>query len=728
MAKPVRVPKRVTTMLAAVCVAGFASWATAVVRHAHLVAPAPTAILYDRHGSFLAQIGHATGTRTEYGYWVADPPPDRVARAMLALEDRRFWSHPGIDPRAVVRATWQHVTGSGHSGASTIAMQVARMQNPRARSFWAKTVEAGTAVVLTLRFGRAALLAQYLRLVPYGNGSHGIAHAARFYFDKPVADLSWAEIALLSAIPQAPARMNPLHPAGLAQAIRRGERVLDELAAQGVITQAELPLAREQLAAMQLPPMPHRPDALHAILHLARMLRSGQGPRLDPADPRVRTTLDLPMQAQVTGLLRDNLALWRNAGAEQAAAMIVRRHDHVVLAAIGSAGYTSESGAIDFTLALRSPGSTLKPFLYALALDRGVLAADEIMFDRPEGASGISNADGGYLGPLLPRQALANSRNVPAANLIRRIGLATSFDVLRDLGVHDMEGPADRFGVSMAIGSLPTSLDRLVRAYAALADGGSERELAWFGGQEVAPPRRVISEDSARLVTLFLSDPMARLPSFPRYGDSEFPFSVALKTGTSQGYRDAWIVAWSKDYLVGIWVGRADDGPMRGLSGARASGSLAQAILLGLHHATRSDFTAGEFRPPAGRKPQEVCTESGGRVASTCPERLIEWLPADPPPAAPAADASVRLSITTPEPNTRIWRNPEVPAAANRLVLKAAVEPPVPQIVWLVDGAPVATADPGRPFVWPMSPGVHRFQVRLPFQATASRAVRVVVE
>lgn len=685
-------------------------------------------MLYDRHGDFLAQLGHVVGSRTEYGYWVVDPPPDRVVRAMLALEDQHFWSHPGVDPGAVLRAAWQHLTGRGHSGASTIAMQVARMQDPRARTFWAKTVEAGTAVALTLRYGRRALLAQYLRLVPYGNGSHGIAHAARFYFDKPVADLSWAEIALLSAIPQAPARMNPLHPAGLARAIHRGERVLDELAAQGVITPAELPLARAQLAAMQLPRPPHRPDALHAILRLARMLQSGQGPPLDPADPRVRTTLDLPMQAEVTALLRDDLAAWRAAGAEQGAVMVMRRRDHAVLAAIGSAGYMSESGAIDFTRALRSPGSTLKPFLYALALDRHVLTANEIMFDRPEGSSGISNADGNYLGALLPRQALANSRNVPAANLIRRVGLETSFDALRDLGVHDMEGPADRFGVSMAIGSLPTSLDRLMHAYATLADGGSESDLVWFDGQETAPPRRVISEDSARLVTLFLSDPMARLPSFPRYGDSEFPFAVALKTGTSQGYRDAWMLAWSKDYLVGIWVGRPDDGPMHKLSGVRASGALAQAILLGLYHVTRSDLTAGGFPPPTGRKPEEVCTATGARASSACPERLIEWLPSNPTPPSPVEDAPVHLSITTPEPNARIWRNPEVPAAVNRLVLKAAAEPAVPQIVWLVDGAPVATADPSRPFFWKMTPGVHRFQIRLPFATTASRPVRLVIQ
>jgi penicillin-binding protein 1C len=183
------------------------TYATAILRHANFDAPTPTAYITDTHGAFLAQVGHTEGKRTEYGYWLAAPPPDRVVRATLALEDRHFWNHPGVDAGAVLRAAWQDFSRTGHSGASTIAMQVARMQNPRPRTLWAKVVEAGTAIALTLRYSRNAVLAQYLRLVPYGNGSHGIAHAARFYFDKPASDLSWAEIALLAAIPQAPARM-----------------------------------------------------------------------------------------------------------------------------------------------------------------------------------------------------------------------------------------------------------------------------------------------------------------------------------------------------------------------------------------------------------------------------------------------------------------------------------------------------------------------------------------
>jgi penicillin-binding protein 1C len=254
-----------------------------VACRARLIAPAPTPILYDRHGAFLSQIGFEAGDkergekRIDYGYWPLVRIPDRVARATLALEDRRYWEHPGVDPIAVARALWQNIRHHGRrSGASTIAMQIARMQQPAARGLVAKSMEAATAVALTLRYGRAALLAHYLRIVPYGNGSHGIAHAARWYFDKPVEDLSWAEIAVLSAIPQSPTRMNPLRPEGLERAVRRGHRMLAELARQNVIDAAELAVAQRQLDELRLPAPPRRPDALHAVIRFETLRKEGR--------------------------------------------------------------------------------------------------------------------------------------------------------------------------------------------------------------------------------------------------------------------------------------------------------------------------------------------------------------------------------------------------------------------------------------------------------------------
>lgn len=741
--------RRVGLAALALFLAVFGVFATQVAMRAHLAAPAPTPILYDRQGRFVAQIGHEErgldGRRfVEYGYWTVDPLPDRVVRATLALEDRRFWDHPGVDPRAVIRALWQNLAGGRvRSGASTIAMQIARMQEPAPRTLWAKAVEAGTAIVLTQRYDRRTLLSHYLRLVPYGNGSHGIAHAARWYLDKPVADLSWAEIALLSAIPQAPGTMNPLRPDGLARAKARGQRALDELARQGVIGPEELSQASVQLAALALPPAPRRPDAVPAILRLRQMLARDGSAGLSPSDPRLRTALDLDVQDMVTAAARRELAALKPMGAQQVAVIVARRDTREVLAAVGSARYGGQDGgSIDFSRAIRSPGSTLKPFIYALAMQDSLLTPTDVMADMPEGASGISNADRSFLGPVLPRQALANSRNIPATNLLRRVGLDGGFRFFRTLGLHDLDIPAQNFGLSMAIGSLPTSLDRLVQSYGVLADDGTLRDLVWYRGQPLAPPRRVLSADIARLVTLFLSDPMARLPSFPRYGSTEFPFPVALKTGTSQGYRDAWVVAWSKDYMVGVWFGRPDAGTMRQVAGAGSAARLAHGVLITLHGARPGDLLDTAFPAPRGYRPVETCVPAPGAAPSVCRQRLVEWVKADAaapaivpaverrPPDGPAIGTSgpPRLSVTMPENNARIWRNPEMPPALDRLALKASVGPGVSQIVWYVDDLPFRTARPDETVYWPMTPGAHRFQVRLPLEAGASRPVRIVVE
>ena len=703
-------------------------YAGQIASDAHLEAPTPTPILYDRNGVYLTQVGHQTGQRIDYGYWTTDPP-ERVVQATLALEDRRFWSHPGVDPLAVLRAVRQHLAGQRGSGASTIAMQVARMQHPRPRTLWAKAVEAGTAVALVARYGHRAVLAQYLRLAPYGESSHGIGHAARWYFDRPAGDLTWAQAALLAAVPQAPALLAPRLRDGETRAARRAADALARLAGEGVLSAEDLDRGRAELARPALVPTPHRPAALQVVLRLHDMARDARAPA-DPSDPRLRATLDLSLQTELAELAGAHLAAWRPAGAQQVAVMVVRRGSREVLADIASAGTESRpGGAIDFSAVQRSPGSTLKPFLYARALDRGLLGAAEMLADLPEDAPGINNADNAFLGPLLPRQALANSRNVPAATLLRRIGLREGFDYLRDVGLHQLDGPAERFGLAMAIGALPTSLDRLVGAYGTLAEDGMAADLVWLDRQRRAAPRRLISADAARLVTRFLSDPMARLPSFPRYGASEFPFAVALKTGTSQGYRDAWTVAWSHDYLVGVWVGRADAGPMTQVSGTRAAGRLAQAVLLRLHGANRTDLLAGDFAAPPGREQAELCTETGALAEQACPGRLTEWIrPGEAEAAAPPSPVVPRLTIVTPEPDSHLWRNPEAPPALNRLVLRATTEPKVPQIVWLVDGRPVAVAAPDQPVYWTLTPGRHRFQIRLPLQADVSRAVSIVIE
>lgn len=715
----------------------------AALSRAELVAPRPTPIVYDRNGSFLTQVGARDAARIDYGYWPLAVLPERVVRATLALEDRRFFEHPGVDARAILRATWNNLTGRGHrSGASTIAMQVARMQNPAPRGFANKLLEAATAIALVARHGHEAVLAHYLRLVPYGNGSHGIAHAARFYFDKPVEDLSLAEIALLSAIPQSPGRMNVFRDDGSRLAKARGARALDYLRRENIFDAAQISLAGKQLASLRLSSAPRRPGALHVALRYEKLVSEDRIESPSGKDPRIRATIDLALQDKVASLARRYLSTWRSAGARQVAAIVVERGSGAVLADIGSADYHDPNGgAFDFTRVSRSPGSTLKPFVYALAFERGALKTTDIMADLPEGASGVNNADGAYLGPLLPRQALANSRNVPATNLLRRTGLEANFHFLHDLGLHDLEAPADSFGISMAIGSLPTRLENLVRAYGTLAEDGRLHDLVFASEQKRRPSIRVMSSDTARLVTSMLADPLARLPSFPRYGPLEFPFAVAVKTGTSQGYRDAWTIAYSRKAIVGVWLGRADAGTMTQLSGAASSARLAHAILTHIHGTKPGDLAEDAFPAPQGRIPIEMCL-TGGRNNGACGETLVEWVkpdeapaptvsspeatPTDEPPRS--APEAVALAVTTPEHNVHIWRNLEQPSASNKLALQASASPQVEQIVWYVDGRPFALAEPDKPVFWPMQPGVHRFQARLPLQPGASRVVKVTIE
>ncbi len=724
-------------LLALAAIAAIIPYGAEVLSRAHFEAPPPTPIVYDRHGVFLAQFGDEApardgGTLTEYGYWPVDPLPARIVSATIALEDRRFWSHPGVDPRAVLRAAWQDMTGfRRRSGASTIAMQVARMQHPEPRTLWAKAVEAGTALALTARYGRAAVLQQYLRLVPYGNGSHGISHAARWYLDKPAADLSWAEIALLCAVPRAPAANNPLHASGLDRAKARAGRILDALREQDVVTEPEYRAAVAQLATLHPGPPPRRPmDALHPILRLRDMLTAAPatgGP--------ITASLDLDVQRMVAGRLRHRLASWREAGAQQAAAVVVQRGGNVVLAAVGSDRYGDRNdGAIDFTRATRSPGSTLKPFLYAAALQRGVLHSGDLLDDGPALSAGIRNADSRYLGLLPPGQALANSRNVPAVEVLRRLGLGSGFDVFGALGLRVSDAAPDSLGLGMAVGAFPTSLDRLAEAYAALADDGMRRGLVWYQGQPEAPPRRVFSTTAAREVGLFLSDPMARLPSFARYGSTEYPFAVAVKTGTSQGYRDAWTVAWSPRFLVGVWTGRGDAGTMADLTGANSAAGLAREIMLALHRTLPGELSDTNLPVPDGYAPGPVCAGPAETPDDRCGRTLVAWLPPGGSPRdqvsgsdVPPIDTPVRLSVVAPEQGTRIWRNPESPAAANQLLLRAKTSPRVSRVVWYVDGAPFALSDPDQPVAWPLSDGEHRFQIGLPLRPERSPPVLLVV-
>ncbi|WP_435105228.1 transglycosylase domain-containing protein [Arhodomonas sp. AD133] len=693
-----------------------------------LQAPPASHLVTDRYGRYLAEVGGPVPGR--YGYWPLAPVPPRIAAATIALEDRRFRYHPGVDPVAVGRALWQNLrNGRVVSGASTIAMQLARLQHPAPRTLPNKAMEALTAVFMTLRHGREAVLHHYLRHVPFGHGSHGIAHAARFYLDKPAADLSWAEIAFLSGIPHAPQRLDPLTVDGRLNAVARGRRILGALAEMGVIDAAQLDLARRQIDAIRVHRRPPRPAmALHAILELEDRLEP-----LPATAPRtIAATLDLDAQRMANRQLHRWLLRMDTQGVQHAAILVVDRDDMAVRAMVGSADFfDDDAGALDYTAVPRSPGSVLKPFIYALALDRGVIRPDTVLWDRRGLSAGIDNADRAYLGPMLPRRALANSRNVPATNLVRSVGLETTYAHLERLGLHTDRRPSRHYGIGLAIGTLPVRLCDVVAAYGALANDGQYRPLRWHAAQPEATGERVLGRDAARLVTAFLADPMARLPVFSRMGPLEYDFPVATKTGTSQNYADAWNVAYTRDYIVGVWMGRADGRPMKGVTGASGPAGLAHDVLAGLYRLPGTNADAAPFPAPEHYQRKPLCAAQPATPVDECPRVLTEWVRAtaagSPTPTAVAAlsrrtarEASVSLRISSPPPGTTVIRNPETPPELDRLRLTVDAEPQDAQVVWHVDGRPKAVQPADEPFLWSLENGRHVFQVRLPYRPEQS--------
>jgi len=605
--------------------------------------PPPSYLLLDRHGQFIAEL---TGEGEDYGYWPVAELPPRVVAAALALEDKRFDSHPGIDLLAMARALFQNITsGKRVSGASTIAMQVSRLLYPGERSYWHKLRESVRALVLTARYGRHEILSAYLRMVPYGNRAHGIAYAARRYLDKPVADLSWAEIAFLSAIPQAPTHMNPFHEDGRQRAIARGGRLLQQLRDSAVLSAAEYELAERQIRDIRFPQPAVRPaHSLHAVLKLQQVLAAA-APRGGAEPYRITTTLDIDVQDNVAELAAEAVNQWRSRGAGNAAVVLLDRESNGVLAWVGSTDYfdRDQAGALDYAQTPRSPGSALKPFFYALAYEQGRITPATILDDLPTVSAGVANADRSYLGPLLPRQALANSRNVPAVHLLNEIGLEEGYDFLHKLELHHGEREARYYGLGLSIGSMPVTLEHLVQAYSVLANDGKFRTLNWYAGQP-GETRQLLSPGTARLLTLHLSDPGARLPSFPRMGSTEYAFPVALKTGTSEGVRDAWTVAYSRRYLLGVWVGHPDARPMHGLTGADSAAELARRVLNLLHGDERHGQTDLSFPHPEGYKKVAVCALTGKRATPACDPVFEEWFKPGQEPQQDD-DAYLRLAI-----------------------------------------------------------------------------------
>jgi len=590
-----------------------------------LTAPKPTKILLDRHGYYLGQMN--SGRESGFGYWSFSDYPVRFAEATIALEDKKFYYHPGVDPIAIFRAFWQNLKkGRRISGASTIAMQTARLQNPSPRTYYYKTREALTALFMTIRYGREDVLKHYLKIIPYGHQGYGISYASRMFFNKPAQDLSWAEIAFLSSIPHAPGRMNPYSLNGLWQTKKRAKNILIELKKTNILSKHEYTQALTQIDYLQVSEKNARPDSsLHVLFHAENEISNKS---LFPDDTIIHSTIDLNLQEQSQNIISNHLKSFKKNNAGNISLLIGNVETKEIIAWLGSAGYfTTQAGAYDFTHVVRSPGSTVKPFIYAYALENGIIKTNTILEDTESRSLGFFNSDHLYFGPILPRYALANSRNIPSIDLVRKIGIDEVYTLFNKLKFHSYDYSSDHYGALLGIGSLPVTLFALMNAYITFADNGIYSDLTIFKNMTRPDPINIFSPETSYIISDYLSDPMARLPVFSRLGPSEYPFPVSIKTGTSKGYRDGWTIAWTDTYIVGVWVGRGDNKPMHELGGTSSAALVVKSIINKLHADRLNGLSDSDNGIPEGFIMQDICGYTGKRSSVGCRKKIQEIIP-----------------------------------------------------------------------------------------------------
>lgn len=679
-------------------------------------------------------------------------------RALVASEDRWFYYHPGVNPVAIVRALWTNLRhGKVVSGASTISMQIARMAEPKSRTLWSKCWEVLRALQLEWHLSKDQLLELYLNLTPYGGNLEGIGAAAHVYFNKTPAQLSLGEAALLAVLPRAPNSYNPARNPATAVAVRN--RVLRHLAQHHVFPAATVAdaLRHPFPTVFWRPPFTAPHFCQFALDHL-------------PRSPRLTTTLDRRVQKTA----EEQMTLWvttlRDRGIGSAAVVVLENETHAIRAMVGSPNFFEEAydGQVNGATARRSPGSTLKPFLYAMAMDAGLVIPDSYLLDIPTDFSGYvpENYDGQYHGRVTMRDALVQSLNVPAVRLLSTIGVESFHRLLQRGGLTTLDRPSPSYGLPLILGSGEVSLLDLTNLYAALAGGGEYRPLQLQSGME-RPGDRLFSGEAAALIAGILTG--VQRPDLPRAWrlTRDVPV-VAWKTGTSYGHRDAWSIGFSSRYTIGVWAGNFDGRGQKGLAGSEYAAPLLFALFRAIEggtaqlvppHAphlgtvkvcTLSHELAGPFCPLLesvtvlpGRSKLSPCSyhrrmfvdmETGDQLAGAClssrphqakvvtvyPPELAAWwqvhgqsqLPL--PRLSPVCNAvpdGTALTILSPAPTTPYRLRRDAPAADQKIPLQTQAGATTTQLYWYQDGKLVATDTPAAQVLLPLQVGTHRLTV-----------------
>lgn len=736
---------------------GLLGWIALPVPAGLLAPPAQQALaIEDRHGNPLRS------TRAEDGslaHWVTldEMDPD-LPRAFVAVEDQRFYRHGGVDVRSVGRAMRDNLfNGRVVSGASTITMQLARLLLPIGRSWPGKVQQVMWALRLEAHLSKQQVLEQYLNRVPLGEGAVGVSAAAALYFGTSSTQVSLGQAALLAALARAPSSQNPL--VDPARARTRRAIGLERLRLAGYATDQEIERAEAEPVTAD--------DPAHPFLaphFTSRILQWAERDKV-PFSGTWRTSLDRDLQAELEAEVRHTVATLADRGVKHAAAVVLDNASGEILAWVGSPDFWADTaGQVDMVTSPRQPGSALKPFLYALAFDRGmnpgtVLADIAQTYQTSSGPYHPRNYDRIYHGPVRIREALASSYNVPAVEVADRIGFATLLHGLKEAGFASLDRQADFYGLGLALGNGDVTLLELANGYRGLVNGGVWRDYHWRSVGGIGGDRRqFVSPRAAALVLDILSDPVARVPAFGLNTPFDFPFRVAAKSGTSRHFTDNWAVGVTQNFTVAVWAGNFSGRPMEGVSGVTGAGPLLhRAILM-----VAKRYAPGDLPRPAdqGMVAARICRVSGMLATRDCPG-VQEWfmpgtaptVPCDwhrdgllvlpgeyadwqgaeeprdrvsllasgvvEPPVQHPDTAPTSFKIVSPQDGDRYQMPPGVDPRYATIALRAAGKPAGTRVRWYVDDLPVTTER------WRLSPGRHRFTAHA---GRSAASVEVYVE
>lgn len=534
-----------------------------------------------------------------------------LRKAIIAKEDRYFYDHPGVNPWAMARAFFRNILHQKRtSGASTITMQVARALEPRRRNIVSKSIEVFRALQLEWKYDKDEILQLYLNLVPYGGNIEGVKAASLLYFKKNPDHLSLAEITALSIIPNRPSSMvmgknNDL-------IIKERNRWLRKLAAGKVFT------AKEIEDAITEPLTAYRGQVPHFLQHLSGALRKKNETN------QINTNIVLNTQLKVEKLIEDYVRTLKLKNIRNASALIIDNKTHQVIAYVGSAGFgdTTDGGQVNGAAAIRQPGSTLKPLLYGLCIDEGLLTPKSVLEDVPVNYNGYApeNYDQQFNGLVTMEYALDHSLNIPAVNSLKLLGKDELTNALTTAGFKQVKKDRRKLGLSMILGGCGTTLEELTGLFSAFANEGVFVRPKYQHNDTVSKQIRLLSPAAAYMVNNILSK--VNRPDFPlNWQATEHMPRIAWKTGTSYGRKDAWSIGYNKNYTVGVWVGNFSGVGVADLSGANTATPLLFKIFNTVDYSNNGEW----FAPPKNCSLRQVCSVTGLTPGPNCTDVVADY-------------------------------------------------------------------------------------------------------